>query len=414
MRKGIVTDEQSLNRYLLEISNIPLIDADKEAILAVKIRQGDKKAWEDLIKANLRFVVTVARRYQNQGLSLADLINEGNIGLMKAVKRFDESRGFKFVSYAVWWIRQAILTALAEQSRIIKLPSCRVVMIQEVSKIKANLEQDYGRKPSPDEIAVELDITEARVVEATINKKDHLSLDAQFANDENSTLMDILEDEKQPAPDQTLLDDSLKQEVEKSLSLLTQREVEVITLYLGLNHVKAITLKEIGKLYSMTREGVRLIKERAFRKLRSHKSLAMEYSLRFGDVIPFSDLRSGKGKRRYHSQSWVKRNSSGPKFDGGDSTVTVLNSASIQDLVDKLKKLKADGKIPPNPQTQATWDFYGLDSKPPCSLSDINSNINRAFTLKDRGLVTFAKLLSMRRTLLMKALNEHRQNIGAN
>jgi len=413
VRRGIANDQRSLNRYLLEIRNIPLIDAEEEVRLAIMIKQGNKKAQEDLTKANLRFVVTVARQYQNQGLSLADLIEEGNLGLMKAVKRFDESKGFKFISYGVWWIRQAILAALAEQSRIIKLPSNRVDMIQKVSKTKANLEQNYSRKPSPDEIAAELDIVEARVVEATVNKKGHLSLDAQFTGDEDNTLIDVLEDEKQPAPDQTLIDDSLKREVKRSLGSLTPREVEIITLYLGLNHEKAITLQEIGKIFNLTREAIRQIKEKAIRKLRTHKNLALEYRLRFGDINPILDSSSKGTKRKYQSQSWVKRNSSGLESDGSDITVKVHNSAYIQGLVDKLKKLRADGKIPPNPQTQATWDFYGLDSKPPCLLSDINPNINRAFALKDKGLVIFAKLLSMRRTILMKVLDQHRQNKNA-
>ena len=225
-------------------------------------------ALEALTKANLRFVVSVAKGYQNQGLSLADLINEGNIGLIKAAKRFDETRGFKFISYAVWWIRQAILQALAEQSRIVRLPLNRVGTLHKIGKISSSLEQGLGRVPSPDEIARVLDLSEMEVSDTLKISNSHLSLDAPFSVSEDNSLIDILEDEFQPAPDEELLDHSLKLEIEKALDTLTPREAEVISLYFGLNHEKALTLEEIGARFSLTRERVRQIKEKAIRRLR--------------------------------------------------------------------------------------------------------------------------------------------------
>ncbi len=261
-------EDRSLDLYLREIGETPLIDADEEVRLAKQIKQGSKNALEALTKANLRFVVSVAKQYQNQGLSLADLINEGNIGLIKAAKRFDETRGFKFISYAVWWIRQAILQALAEQSRIVRLPLNRVGTLHKIGKVSSSLEQGLGREPSPDEIARELDLSEMEVSDTLKISNSHLSLDAPFSVSEDNSLIDILEDEYQPAPDEELLEHSLKMEIEKALDTLTPREAEVISLYFGLNHEKALTLEEIGARFSLTRERVRQIKEKAIRRLR--------------------------------------------------------------------------------------------------------------------------------------------------
>jgi len=261
-------EDRSLDLYLREIGETPLINAAEEVRLAKKIKQGSQNALEALTKANLRFVVSVAKQYQNQGLSLADLINEGNIGLIKAAKRFDETRGFKFISYAVWWIRQAILQALAEQSRIVRLPLNRVGTLHKIGKISSSLEQDLGRVPSPDEIAKELDLSAGEVSDTLKISNSHLSLDAPFSVSEDNSLIDVLEDEYQPAPDEELLDLSLKTEIEKALDTLTPREAEVISLYFGLNHEKALTLEEIGARFSLTRERVRQIKEKAIRRLR--------------------------------------------------------------------------------------------------------------------------------------------------
>ncbi|NMC43689.1 MAG: sigma-70 family RNA polymerase sigma factor [candidate division Zixibacteria bacterium] len=261
-------EDRSLDLYLREIGSTPLITADEEVRLARRIKQGDKRALEKLTKANLRFVVSVAKNYQNQGLSLADLINEGNIGLIKAAKRFDETRGFKFISYAVWWIRQAILQALAEQSRIVRLPLNRVGTLHKIGKVSSSLEQTYGRNPSPDEIAKELELSESEVADTLKISNSHLSLDQPFSVSEDNSLIDILEDEFQPGPDEALLDMSLRVEIEKALDTLTPREAEVINLYFGLNAEKALTLEEIGARFNLTRERVRQIKEKAIRRLR--------------------------------------------------------------------------------------------------------------------------------------------------
>jgi RNA polymerase primary sigma factor len=261
-------EDRSLDLYLREIGETPLISAKEEVHLAKRIRQGDQKALEKLTKANLRFVVSVAKQYQNQGLSLADLINEGNIGLIKAAKRFDETRGFKFISYAVWWIRQAILQALAEQSRIVRLPLNRVGTLHKIGKISSSLQQEFGREPSAKEIANELSLTEGEVSDTLKISNSHLSLDAPFSVSEDNSLIDILEDEMQPSPDESLLDDSLRVEIEKALDTLTPREAEVINLYFGLNQEKPLTLEEIGARFSLTRERVRQIKEKAIRRLR--------------------------------------------------------------------------------------------------------------------------------------------------
>jgi RNA polymerase primary sigma factor len=261
-------EDRSLDLYLREIGETPLITADEEVQLAKKIKLGDQGSLEKLTKANLRFVVSVAKQYQNQGLSLADLINEGNIGLIKAAKRFDETRGFKFISYAVWWIRQAILQALAEQSRIVRLPLNRVGTLHKIGKISSSLEQEYGREPSPDEIAKELALSAVEVSDTLKISNSHLSLDAPFSVSEDNSLMDVLEDEFQPAPDEALLTESLKLEIERALDTLSPREAEVINLYFGLSQEKALTLEEIGARFSLTRERVRQIKEKAIRRLR--------------------------------------------------------------------------------------------------------------------------------------------------
>ncbi len=261
-------EDRSLDLYLREIGETPLINAEEEVRLARRIKQGDKRALEKLTKANLRFVVSVAKQYQNQGLSLADLINEGNIGLIKAAKRFDETRGFKFISYAVWWIRQAILQALAEQSRIVRLPLNRVGTLHKIGKVSSQLEQGLGRIPSPKEIANELELSEGEVSDTLKISNSHLSLDAPFSSSEDNSLIDVLEDEYQPSPDEALLTGSLKIEIEKALDSLTDREAEVINLYFGLNHEKPLTLEEIGARFSLTRERVRQIKEKAIRRLR--------------------------------------------------------------------------------------------------------------------------------------------------
>jgi len=261
-------EDRSLDLYLREIGQTPLITPKEEVELAKSIRRGDEGALEKLTKANLRFVVSVAKQYQNQGLSLADLINEGNIGLIKAAKRFDETRGFKFISYAVWWIRQAILQALAEQSRIVRLPLNRVGTLHKIGKMSASLEQEFGREPSPDEIAKQLELTEVEVSDTLKISNSHLSLDAPFSVSADNSLIDILEDEFQPPPDETMMDESLKIEIGRALDSLTPREAEVINLYFGLNHDKALTLEEIGARFGLTRERVRQIKEKAIKRLR--------------------------------------------------------------------------------------------------------------------------------------------------
>ncbi len=253
--------------YLREIGETPLLTADGEAALARRIRAGDHEALEQMTKANLRFVVTVAKQYQNQGLSLADLINEGNIGLIKAAKRFDETRGFKFISYAVWWIRQSILQSLAEQSRIIRLPLNRVGTLYKIGKVFSSLEQEFGRQPSHNEIASHLDLSEIEVSNTLKISNSHLSLDAPFSTSQDNSLIDVLEDEEQPSPDEMFLSESLTVEIQKALETLTPRQAEIIMLYFGLNKERALTLEQIGARYSLTRERVRQIKEKAIRRL---------------------------------------------------------------------------------------------------------------------------------------------------
>ncbi len=260
-------EDRSLDLYLKAIGETPLLKGDEEVRLARRIKKGDKKALDKLTRANLRFVVSVAKQYQNQGLTLGDLINEGNIGLIKAAQRFDETRGFKFISYAVWWIRQAILQALAEQSRIVRLPLNRVGVLHKMGKASARLEQDLGREPSNEEIAEALNISQDEVDANTQIHSSHLSLDAPFSIGEDNALIDVLEDTMQPAADELLHKQDLRAIIEQILDTLTTREAEVITLYFGLNGPKAMTLEEIGRHFSLTRERVRQIKEKALRRL---------------------------------------------------------------------------------------------------------------------------------------------------
>jgi len=261
-------ESQSLDKYLQEIGKVDLLTADEEVILAKRIKDGDQIALEKLTKANLRFVVSVAKQYQNQGLTLGDLINEGNLGLIKAAQRFDETRGFKFISYAVWWIRQSILQALAEQSRIVRLPLNRVGSLNKISKTFSELEQKYEREPSPDELADVLKVTVAEVIDTMKISGRHVSMDAPFAQGEENSLLDVLENDGEDTPDQGLISDSLRKEVTRALGTLTQREADVIALYFGLNGEHALTLEEIGEKFSLTRERVRQIKEKAIRRLR--------------------------------------------------------------------------------------------------------------------------------------------------
>ncbi len=258
----------SLDKYLQEIGKVELITADEEVSLAQRIKQGDQAALEKLTKANLRFVVSVSKQYQNQGLSLPDLINEGNLGLIKAAQRFDETRGFKFISYAVWWIRQSILQALAEQSRIVRLPLNKIGSINKINKAYAQLEQQFEREPNADEIATLLEISENEVKESLKNSGRHVSMDAPLVQDEDNTMYDVLKSEENTTPDTGLLYESLRKEIERAVSTLTQREADVIRLYFGLNGSHPMTLEEIGEKFDLTRERVRQIKEKAIRRLK--------------------------------------------------------------------------------------------------------------------------------------------------
>jgi RNA polymerase primary sigma factor len=258
----------SLDKYLQEIGKVDLITADEEVELAQRIKAGDEIALEKLTKANLRFVVSVAKQYQNQGLTLPDLINEGNLGLIKAAKRFDETRGFKFISYAVWWIRQSILQALAEQSRIVRLPLNKIGSINKINKTFARLEQENERPPSAEEIAKELDMTVSDVKESMKNSGRHVSMDAPLIEGEDSNLYDVLRSGESPNPDKSLLHESLQVEILRALETLTPREADVVKLYFGLSNQHPMTLEEIGETFDLTRERVRQIKEKAIRRLK--------------------------------------------------------------------------------------------------------------------------------------------------
>ncbi|MFN8145299.1 MAG: RNA polymerase sigma factor RpoD/SigA [Bacteroidia bacterium] len=264
-------ESQSLEKYLQEIGREELITAEEEVRLARKIKEGDQNALDRLTKANLRFVVSVAKQYQNQGLSLPDLINEGNLGLIKAAKRFDETRGFKFISYAVWWIRQSILQALAEQSRIVRLPLNQVGSLNKISKAYSKLEQEYEREPSPEELAKILDIPTEKIADTMRVSGKHVSMDAPFVQGEDNSLIDVLENHDSPRADNLLMNESLQKEIDRSLSTLTEREREVIKLFFGIGMQHGLTLEEIGAKFDLTRERVRQIKEKAIRRLR-HKS----------------------------------------------------------------------------------------------------------------------------------------------
>ena len=258
----------SLDKYLQEIGRVELITAEEEVELAQKIKAGDERALDKLTKANLRFVVSVSKQYQNQGLTLPDLINEGNLGLIKAAKRFDETRGFKFISYAVWWIRQSILQALAEQSRIVRLPLNKIGSINKINKAYAVLEQKFERPPTPEEISelVELSITEVK--QSLKNTGRHISMDAPLIEGEDSSLYDVMGSEDSPNPDADLMLESLREEIRRALDTLTPREADVVSSYFGLNAGHAMTLEEIGEKFDLTRERVRQIKEKAVRRLK--------------------------------------------------------------------------------------------------------------------------------------------------
>jgi len=262
-------ESKSLDQYLQEIGKVDLLTPDQEIELAIKIRQGDKRALDALTKANLRFVVSVAKQFQNQGLSLGDLINEGNLGLIKAAQRFDETRGFKFISYAVWWVRQSIMQAIADQSRIVRLPLNRVGSLSKISKAYRDLEQEFERKPTTTELAGILDMTQEDVAYAMQISGRHVSMDAPFSGDDDkNSLMDVLPNDDQPSPDTTLMRESLKKEVENALSTLSEKEAKVLRLYFGIDGERSATLEEIGEKFDLTRERVRQIKEKALRRLK--------------------------------------------------------------------------------------------------------------------------------------------------
>ena len=261
-------ENKSLDKYLNEISKVPMIDAQEEVQLAQRIREGDQAALEKLVNANLRFVVSVSKQYQNQGLTLGDLINEGNMGLIKAAKRFDETRGFKFISYAVWWIRQSILQALADQSRIVRLPLNKVGSLGRITQASARLEQELEREPTPQEIADSLDIAITEVENALRSSGRHLSIDAPLAEGEDNTLLGVLDNNDEPNPDMPLLNESLQNEINRVISTLSDKERDVLKYYFGLDGNPSHTLEDISDKVGLTRERVRQIKEKALRRLR--------------------------------------------------------------------------------------------------------------------------------------------------
>lgn len=281
--KSITNRESaSLEKYLSEIGKEGMINAGEEARLACLIREGDQDALDKLTKANLRFVVSVSKQYQNQGLSLPDLINEGNLGLIKAAKRFDETRGFKFISYAVWWIRQSILQAIAEQSRIVRLPLNQVGSLSRISKAFSKLEQQFEREPSHEELSAVTEISIDKISDALRVSSRHVSMDAPFANGEENTLLDVIEDSESPRADVQLMSESLKKEIDRSLNTLNEREREVIKLFFGIGTTHGLTLEEIGAKFDLTRERVRQIKEKAIRRLR-HKNRSTILKSYLGD-----------------------------------------------------------------------------------------------------------------------------------
>lgn len=266
--KSITNRESaSLDKYLQEIGHEELLSVDEEVELAQRIRKGDRRALERLTRANLRFVVSVAKQYQNQGLSLPDLINEGNVGLIKAAEKFDETRGFKFISYAVWWIRQSILQAIAEQSRIVRLPLNQVGSVNKINRELNKFEQEHERRPSVDEIADRIDLPEDKIEEAMKANNRHVSMDAPFVDGEDNSLLDVLADNDMPMADKTLVQESLRKEIDRAIELLNDREQKVVRAFFGIG-TPEMTLEEIGDKYNLTRERVRQIKEKAIRRLR--------------------------------------------------------------------------------------------------------------------------------------------------
>ena len=266
--KSITNRESaSLDKYLQEIGHEELLSVDEEVELAQKIKKGDRQALERLTRANLRFVVSVAKQYQNQGLSLPDLINEGNVGLIKAAEKFDETRGFKFISYAVWWIRQSILQAIAEQSRIVRLPLNQVGSVNKINRELNKFEQEHERRPSVDEIADRIDLPEEKIEEAMKANNRHVSMDARFVDGEDNSLLDVLADSNMPMADKALVQESLRKEIDRAIDLLNDREQKVVRAFFGIGSPE-MTLEEIGDKYNLTRERVRQIKEKAIRRLR--------------------------------------------------------------------------------------------------------------------------------------------------
>ena len=266
--KSITNRESaSLDKYLQEIGHEELLSVEEEVELAQKIKKGDRRALERLTRANLRFVVSVAKQYQNQGLSLPDLINEGNVGLIKAAEKFDETRGFKFISYAVWWIRQSILQAIAEQSRIVRLPLNQVGSVNKINRELNKFEQEHERRPSVDEIADRIDLPEEKIEEAMKANNRHVSMDAPFVDGEDNSLLDVLADSNMPMADKALVQESLRKEIDRAIDLLNDREQKVVRAFFGIGSPE-MTLEEIGEKYNLTRERVRQIKEKAIRRLR--------------------------------------------------------------------------------------------------------------------------------------------------
>ncbi len=260
-------ESASLDKYLQEIGHEELLSVEEEVELAQKIKKGDRRALERLTRANLRFVVSVAKQYQNQGLSLPDLINEGNVGLIKAAEKFDETRGFKFISYAVWWIRQSILQAIAEQSRIVRLPLNQVGSVNKINRELNKFEQEHERRPSVDEIADRIDLPEEKIEEAMKANNRHISMDAPFVDGEDNSLLDVLADSNMPMADKALVQESLRKEIDRAIDLLNDREQKVVRAFFGIGSPE-MTLEEIGDKYNLTRERVRQIKEKAIRRLR--------------------------------------------------------------------------------------------------------------------------------------------------
>ena len=267
----------SLDKYLQEIGKIELLSADEEVELARRIKNDDYSALNKLIRANLRFVVSVSKQYQNQGLTLPDLINEGNLGLIKAAQRFDETKGFKFISYAVWWIRQAILQALAEQARIVRLPLNKIGSLNKINQAFTRLEQEFERTPTPEEIAKELDLAPKEIKQILNNTGHHVSMDAPLLQDEDNNLYDIMLSKDSISPEKDLLKESLNKEIERILSTLTHREAEIIRLYYGLNKKNAFTLEEIGEKFDLTRERVRQIKGKVIKVLKLRSKILRSY-----------------------------------------------------------------------------------------------------------------------------------------